>query len=57
MAVGSIPWTAIVAWCEYHQLDRDHADAVIYVIRSLDIAQADRQSAERAAQTATGARR
>jgi hypothetical protein len=57
MAVGSIPWTAIVAWCEYHQLDRDHADAVIYVIRSLDIAQAERQSAERAAQAATGARR
>jgi hypothetical protein len=57
MATGPIPWTAIVAWCEFHQLDRDVAAAVIYVVRSIDLQRAQAEAAQRAKDTATGSKR
>lgn len=54
MAVGPIPWTAIVAWCEFHELDREITAVVVHVIRTLDI---QRAVAERAKQALKEKRR
>jgi hypothetical protein len=57
MDVGPIPWTAIVTWCEVHahELDREAAMQLIYVIRHLDIERAQREASKRAL-AGTGAR-
>ena len=34
--MGPIPWTAIVKWCELHDLDREVTAKVITVIRIVD---------------------
>jgi hypothetical protein len=52
--VGAIPWGRIVAWCSYHDLDREATDVVIHVIRRLDNERAERQAAEDAKKKATG---
>lgn len=36
MGLGPIPWTAIVKWCEVHDLDAQVAAKVILVIRIVD---------------------
>ena len=54
MAVGPIPWTAIVAWCEFHELDRDAAMQLIHVIRKLDNDRAEREASERALKNLIG---
>lgn len=36
MALGPIPWTVIVQWCEWHGLDRDATRIVMAVVRRLD---------------------
>lgn len=53
-AVGAIPWSRIVAWCEFHGLDREASQVLIHVIRKLDIDRAEAQAAEDARKKATG---
>lgn len=44
-SVGAIPWSSIVNWCEFHELDREATQVMVHVIRRIDndraIAQAD----------------
>jgi hypothetical protein len=47
MAVGPIPWTAIVAWCDRRGLDPDAAELVTRVIRVLDVQRAEAETAKR----------
>jgi hypothetical protein len=56
MAMGPIPWTAIVTWCEFHsdELDRDAAVQLIHVIRQLDNDRAEREAAKQALAKMTG---
>ena len=54
MAAGPIPWTAIVAWCRWHGLDRDNATLVVTVIRQLDNDMAAAEHARRAFEAARG---
>lgn len=46
MAVGPVPWTAILAWCEFHGLDHEATQVMIHVIRMLDVERADTQTAQ-----------
>lgn len=48
MDVGPIPWTAIVQWCDFHGLDHDASEIMIYVIRMLDNEHAAREASRRA---------
>lgn len=57
MAVGPIPWTAIVTWCDFHELDRESAMILIHVIRQLDNERAEREASRQALANITGARR
>lgn len=36
MAAGPIPWTAIVQWCDFFDLDREQTIVLTDVIRHLD---------------------
>jgi hypothetical protein len=36
MSLGPIPWTAMVQWCAYHNLDRGVANHLIRVLRLVD---------------------
>ena len=47
MAIGSIPWTAIVAWADFHELDREATMLLIRVIRHLDCERSEREAAKR----------
>jgi hypothetical protein len=53
-AVGAIPWSRIVDWCEFHELDREATGVVIHVIRRLDVDRAEHAAAEEAKKKATG---
>ena len=55
---GAVPWTSIVAWCDWHQdvLDRDAAMQLITVIRQLDNEHAEREARQRAIANAGGQR-
>lgn len=57
MAAGPIPWTAIVHWCEFHGLDHEATQVVIYVIRTLDIERAEAEQTKRALDEQTRARK
>jgi hypothetical protein len=46
MSLGPIPWTAMVQWCEYHDLERPVATHLIEVLRYID-ADTLRRDAER----------
>ena len=54
MAMGPIPWTAIVAWCEFHELDRDASVALVQVIRQLDHERAEAEAARQRLEAARG---
>lgn len=54
MAVGPIPWTSIVTWCEYHGFDREASDVMLYVIRQLDAERAEREAKDAEIARATG---
>lgn len=47
MGAGPVPWLAMVAWCEYHHLERDVADHVINVVRSVDAETMRRNAAKK----------
>jgi hypothetical protein len=47
MAVGPIPWTAIVTWCEVHGLDRETTGLISTVIRMVDNDRAEAAEAKR----------
>lgn len=51
-SMGPIPWTAMVQWCDHHNLERDVADFVVSVMRLVD-ADTLRRAAERAKADAT----
>lgn len=53
-AVGPIPWSRVVAWCEFHGLDREATQIVVHVIRRLDIDRAEARAADDAKKKATG---
>ena len=55
MALGPIPWTAIVAWCEFHELDREASVTLVQVIRQLDHERAEAEAARQRLTTARGA--
>lgn len=46
--VGMIPWSKVIAWCQYHGLDRENTQLVWAVIRDLDVKRADREASQRA---------
>ena len=35
-SVGPIPYTAIIMWCQYWELDSDESDLYMYIINKLD---------------------
>lgn len=43
MAVGPIPWTAIIEWARFHGLDREATGVLVSVIRRLDNDRAERE--------------
>jgi len=45
MAVGAIPVTAILAWCEAEEFDREATRIMKHVIRQLDNDHAEREAA------------
>jgi hypothetical protein len=47
MAAGPIPWSAIVQWCQFHQLDREASMILIHVIRQVDNERAEAAEARR----------
>jgi hypothetical protein len=57
MATGPIPWTSIIEWADFHELDREAAQILAHVIRQLDIERAEAAAAERAQDKALGANR
>ena len=57
MAMGPIPWTAIVAWCEFHDLDYDTAVLVIDVIRMVDRDRAEAAESKRRIDELRGGKR
>lgn len=57
MATGPIPWTAIVRWCEFHELDREATMIVVHVIRTLDVDRAEDEQARRAVEDQARARK
>jgi hypothetical protein len=46
MAVGPIPWTAIIAWARFHGLDREATGVLVTVIRRLDNDRAERDASK-----------
>lgn len=54
MSAGPIPWTAMDAWADRHQLDQDSALLLISVLRILDNEHADRAAAKREAKETRG---
>lgn len=46
-SMGPIPWASMVAWAEYHGLDREVTDHLIAVLRIVD-AETLRRAAQRA---------
>lgn len=54
MTVGPIPWTAIVQWAEFHDLDRDAAGILVHVIRQLDIERAESEASKQQKDKALG---
>lgn len=46
--VGPIPYTAILAWAEFQQLDRELTTMLIDVIHHLDVKRSERIASERA---------
>jgi hypothetical protein len=56
MAMGPIPFTAIVAWAEFNSLDHEEALVLKHVIRQLDNDHAEREESRRAHDRITGAR-
>jgi hypothetical protein len=55
--VGAIPWRAMVAWCEFHELDRDSARTLVSVLRHLDVERSERETAQRAMEARAAARK
>lgn len=47
MDVGPIPWTAIVTWAEFHELDLDSTMLITDVIRLLDFELSEREESRR----------
>lgn len=35
-AVGPIPWTAMVAWMEFHDIDHVLREDMVYILRAMD---------------------
>ena len=54
--MGPIPWTAIVAWCEFHELDRESSVTLVQVIRQLDNERAEAEAARQRLESARGAK-
>lgn len=48
MAVGAIPFTAILTWAEFHRLDRDATTVLIDVVQKLDRDFAEREASKHA---------
>jgi hypothetical protein len=46
MAVGPIPWTAMIAWARFHGLDREATGVLVAVIRRLDNDRAERDASK-----------
>jgi hypothetical protein len=46
MAVGFIPWTAIIEWARFHGLDREATQILVDVIRKLDHDRAERDASK-----------
>lgn len=44
MTVGPIPWTAMLEWCQFHNLDRDVAKHLIRVLMCVDAEYARRRA-------------
>lgn len=44
--MGMIPWTAIVQWAGFHQLDADNTALLITVIQRLDGQRAEREASK-----------
>ncbi|HEU4727689.1 MAG TPA: hypothetical protein VFT22_07365 [Kofleriaceae bacterium] len=57
MTVGPVPWTAIVAWCDFHGLDHEATELMIYVIRALDNERAEEAALEARQKAALGSGR
>ena len=57
MAVGPVPWSAIVRWCEFHGLDRDATRIILHVVRQLDNEQNEAERAKRQADALAGPQR
>lgn len=55
-SMGPVPWTAIVEWCRFHELDHDLAEMLIYVIRHVDNEEARARNAKRKRADAIGDR-
>lgn len=53
MAAGPIPWTSIVTWCDWHQLDRETSQVVLAVVQKLDADLSEREASKRALAEAT----
>lgn len=43
---GLIPWTAIVEWCRFRELDRDVMQMLVMVLRKLDYDRAEREASK-----------
>ncbi len=54
MAVGAIPWPAIVQWCEWHEIDHDIAVILVRIIRQLDNDRAEAEASKRRLEQARG---
>lgn len=47
MALGPIPYRAILAWASYEQLDREETDAIVRVIMVLERDRIERETSAR----------
>lgn len=58
MGIGPIPWTTMVTYAQFHQLDDDVAQAFVQVIREMDAVylawEAERIKAERESNNSPG---
>lgn len=41
MSLGPIPWTAVLLYAEWIELDHDLVEPFVYIIRSMDVAYQD----------------
>lgn len=56
MAVGSIPWTAVEKWCEFHEFDREQAMQIMWIINKLEGDRIEAEAAKRRLEALAGGR-